>query len=260
MLVARTFWAAVAAALAFGGVLFAQTARAESREPVKLTYVEGDFGGPTTIWSEDGKRVLGFIDYRQHRKGNRLHIERRARFRDGSSDEDVVDVEVGERLRTISGHSIIRDTRGKPTLELRVDIGKKRLRGFYTDDDGRHDVDEEVDIGPATYWGPLYALILKNFAANAVDGTVVVQSVLSTPKPRVLDMEIKREESLTVHRTGGSFKADRFTLLPTVNALIDPILQRLVPRTDFFVVAGDPPTLARFSGPRNYAGQKIRIE
>lgn len=260
MLVSPTLRPAAVAAVAAAALLLAGAARAESREPIKLTYVEGDFGGPTTIWSEDGKRVLGFIEYRQHRKGDRLRIERSARFRDGSSDEDIVDVEVGERLRTVSGRSIIRDTRGKATLELRVDIAKKRLRGFYTDDDGRHEVDEEADIGPATYWGPLFALILKNFAANAVDGKVVVQSVVSTPKPRVIDMELKREESLTVHRTGGSFKADRFTMLPTVNFLIDPILQRFVPQTDFYVAPGDPPTLARFSGPRNYAGQKIRIE
>jgi hypothetical protein len=34
--------------------------------PIKLAYVEGDLAGTTTIWSEDGKRVLGIIEYRQH--------------------------------------------------------------------------------------------------------------------------------------------------------------------------------------------------
>lgn len=235
-------------------------ARGESPQPLKLSYIEGDFGGPSTIWSEDGRRVVGFIDYRQHRRGNRLRIERVARFRDGSSDEDTVEVEVGDRLLAIAGHSTIRDTRGKLIFELRIDIEKKRLRGFYTDDDGRHEVDEEADIGPATYWGPLYALVAKNFAANAVDGKVVVQSVLATPKPRVIDMELKREDAVTLRRTGGSTKTERMTLLPTVNVLIDPILQRFVPVTEFFMAPGEPPTLARFQGPRNYAGQAIRIE
>jgi hypothetical protein len=233
---------------------------AASPQPIKLTYVEGDYGGPTTIWSEDGKRVLGFIEYRQHRKGKRLHIERVARFRDGSSDEDVADVEVGERLHAISGRSIIRDRRGKPVVDLRIDVPKKRLSGFYVDEDGRHDVDEEADIGPGTYWGPLFSLVLKNFAANAVDAKVVVQSVASTPKPRVVDMEFKRDGSVSLRRTGGTIKTDRITLLPTVNFLVDPLLRKFVPLTEFFVAPGEPPTLARFSGPRNYAGQTIRIE
>jgi hypothetical protein len=49
-------------------------------------------------------------------------------------------------------------------------------------------------------------------------------------------------------------------LRPTINFIVDPILQWLVPDTQFFVSPGTPPALARFAGPRNYAGQKIRIE
>jgi len=32
------------------------------------------------------------------------------------------------------------------------------------------------------------------------------------------------------------------------------------PETHFIVTPGSPPALARFGGPRNYAGQQIRIE
>ncbi len=229
-------------------------------EPIKLQYLEGDYAGATTIWSEDGKRILGYIAYRQHRDGDRLHLERVAHFRDGSSDEDTAEVRVGPRLEAISGRSIIRDTRGKPLVDLKVDVAKKRVTGFYVDDGKRETVDDEVDIGPGTYWGPMYMLVVKNFAANAVDGKVVVQSILPTPKPRVIDMEFQRDGTATVRRTGGSIKTERYTLLPTVNFLIDPILQRLVPKTEFFVEAGDPPSLARFAGPRNYAGQLMRLE
>lgn len=89
---------------------------------------------------------------------------------------------------------------------------------------------------------------------------MVVQSIVPTPKPRVIDMEFAREGSATVRRVGGSIKADRITLLPVVNVLIDPILQRLVSKTEFLVSPGEPPSLARFSGPRNYAGQLMRLE
>ncbi|HSP99511.1 MAG TPA: hypothetical protein VL049_19995 [Candidatus Dormibacteraeota bacterium] len=240
--------------------LAAPPARADTTEPIKLTYLEGDYAGTTTVWSEDGKRILGYIAYRQYRQGDRLRIERTAYFRDGSSDEDTAEAQVGDRLRAIGGRSVIRDTRGKAVVDLRIDVAARRVSGFYVDAGKRETVDEEVDIGPGTYWGPLYQLVVKNFAANAADGKVVVQSVVPTPKPRVIDMQFARDGGGTVKRPGGSTRADRITLLPTVNFLIDPILQRLVPKTEFLIVPGEPPLLARFTGPRNYAGQMMRLE
>ena len=246
--------------LALLALLSALPARAVESQPIALTYLEGDYAGTTTIWSEDGKRIVGFIAYSQHRKGDRLHIQRVAHFRDGSSDEDTAEVQVGDHLRAVGGRSIIRDTKGKPIVDLRIDVAARHLSGFYLDEGKRQEVNEDVEIGPATYWGPMYNLVVKNFAANAADGKVVVQSVVTTPKPRIIDMEFQRDGNATVQRTGGSIKADRITLLPTVNFLIDPILQRLVPKTEFLVAPGEPPSLARFDGPRNYAGQMIRLE
>jgi len=238
----------------------AAAASADPTPPIKLEYTEGDFAGATTIWSADGTRVMGFIEYRQHLRGHRLHVERVAHFRDGSSDADDAEVDVGARLESISGRSIIRDSRGEAIVDLKIDVAAKRITGFCIEDGTREEVDEEVDIGPGTYWGPLFNLVLKNFAANAKGDTLVFQSIVPTPKPRVIDMELKRDGKATVRRTGGSIEATRYTLLPTVNFLVDPIMQRLVPMTEFLMDTGSPPALARFAGPRNYAGQPMRLE
>ncbi|MEO8230368.1 MAG: hypothetical protein ABI628_11495, partial [Chloroflexota bacterium] len=141
-----------------------------------------------------------------------------------------------------------------------IDVAGKRLTGFYLDDGKRETVDEEADIGPGTYWGPLFNLALKNFDANADGDSLVFQTVAPTPKPRVIDMELKRVGRASITRQGAKVAATRFTLLPTVNFLIDPILRRFVPQTEFFVDAGKPPMLVRFAGPRNYAGQLMRLE
>lgn len=253
----RGVFRALAGALALG---LAVSAAADPTSPIRLAYVEGDYGGMTAIRSEDGERVLGVVAYRQRRMGDVLRIERVAHFADGSSDEDKVDVRVGTHLEAIGGRSLIRDTTGAVRAEMKVDVEGRRLRGFYLDDGERIEVDEEVDIGPGTYWGPLHMLVVKNFAANARDGTLVVQSVAQTPKPRVIDMELTRDGSATVARPGLRIEAERVTLLPTVHFLIDPILQRLVPKTVFLMAPGDPPVLVRFDGPRNYEGQLIRLE
>lgn len=238
----------------------ATVAVADPTPPIKLQYVEGDLAGATTIWSEDGKRITGFIEYRQHLQGDRLHITRTAHFRDGSSDEDEADVRVGSHLESIAGRSIIRNTRGKAIVDLKIDVTGRRITGFYVDDGKREDVDEEPDIGPGTYWGPMFNIVLKNFAACSTGDSLIFQSILPTPSPRVVDMELTRAGTATVRRTGGSIPVTRYTLVPTVNFLVDPILQRFVPKTEFFMDSGTPPALVRFAGPRNYAGQKMRLE
>jgi hypothetical protein len=96
--------------------------------------------------------------------------------------------------------------------------------------------------------------------ANAADDAVVFQTVAPTPKPRVIDMKLESSGPATLTRLGSKVAATRLTLLPTINFLIDPILQRMVPKTEFFVDDGKPPLLIRFAGPRNYAGQSIRLE
>jgi hypothetical protein len=241
-------------------LLAAAPVLADPTKPIGLQWVEGDYAGVTSIWSADGKKVIGTVSYHQYRDGDRLHVSRVARFADGSRDEDEAVVRVGKTLESISGRSRILDKRGKATVDLRIDVASRRLSGFYVEDGEKQTVDEEADIGPQTYWGALYMLVLKNFAANAAGDTLVVQSILPTPKPRVIDMEFSRDGSARVQRAGLTIEAERYTLLPTVNFLVDPILQRLVPKTIFLVDPGKPPLLARFEGPRNYQGQMMRIE
>jgi hypothetical protein len=232
----------------------------DEKQPIVLAYVEGDVAGLTSILSEDGKTVLGMIDYRQHLRGDVLEIVRIARFADGSSDEDKVRAHVGKTLRTIGGRSIIRNTNGVATVDLEIDIAKDRIKGFSGLGKERKDYDQEADLSPATYWGPLVGILLKNFEKNAVDGQLRFHTVVATPKPRAFHMELVREEKTSLSRAGSKLAAQRFSLSPSINPLLDPLLKMVVPKTDFFMQAGSPPALVRFAGPRNYEDQKIRIE
>lgn len=102
--------------------------------------------------------------------------------------------------------------------------------------------------------------LVKNFELNAEDGRVVFRTVVPTPTPRVLDMELVRGDAQRIDRPGGRVGVVRFTLRPTIHPLVDPIVHRFTPVTDFFIVPRKPPALARFAGPRNYAGQAIALE
>lgn len=251
----------IAGIIAIGMVLAARpvTAR-DAGDPIRLAWVEGDVAGLSSIRSPDGKVVIGSINYHQRRRGQTLHAVRVARFRDGSSDEDRVEARVGDTLQTVRGRSIIRNTAGVATVDITVDVAAGHITGFSGLGKERQNYDEHVDLTPGTYFGPLVFMVIKNFDLNATDGRLVFRTVVATPKPRVLDMELLRQGTTVVLRVGERIDGVNFLLRPTVNFLIDPIIHALAPETNFVITSGTPPGLARFDGPRNYERQKIRIE
>ena len=232
----------------------------DAGDPIRLAWVEGDVAGMTSILSAGGASTIGFVDYRQRRRGDVLEAVRIARFSDGSSDEDRVEARIGETLQTLRGRSIIRNAKAVATVDITIDVVGGRITGFSGLGDERQTYDESVELPPGTYWGPLIFIVIKNFEQNAADGRLVFRTVVATPTPRVFDLELLRQEATTMRRPGGKIDVVRFALRPTVNWLIDPIIRMFAPETNFFVRPGAPPGLARFEGPRNFAGQKIRIE
>lgn len=233
----------------------------EAGEPIILAWIEGDVAGMTSVFSADGHEVIGFVEYRQRRNGDLLETKRVTRFRDGSSDEDHAVARVADgTLEGLRGRAIIRDTAGKDLVNWHIDVPGGRVHGFVQDGDERQHFDERVDLPAATYWGPLIFIVMKNFDQNAVGDRLVFRTVAPTPMPRAIDLEMVREGATSVTRTGGDLETLRFTLRPAIHWLIDPLIQRIAPTSEFFVRPSAPPALARFVGPRNYGGQKVVIE
>jgi len=229
-------------------------------DPVRLTWMEGDIAGMSTIYDPSGDTPIGFVEYHQRRRGDTLATVRVARFRDGSSDEDRAEARVVGTLEAIGGKSIIRDEHGRTTVDMAIDVAGGHLTGTYDKKGERHDIDERVDLSPGTYWGPLVFLVLKNFDANAQDGRVVFRTVAPTPKPMVLDMELRRVEKAAVDRVGTRVDTVQYELRPTIHWSVDPIIHLVAPTARFWVAEGEPPALARFSGPRNFGRQPMVLQ
>ena len=240
----------------------AATAAARSPdEPVRLKWEEGDVAGITSIWAADGSHVVGFVEYRQTHHDDVLHVLRIARYRDGSSDEDEATARItDDRLEAVGGKSVIRDRKGSEVVDLEIDVAARRVHGTLADGGQQRPFDEQMDLSAGTYWGPLVFIVLKNFDVNAEDGRLAFRTVVPTPKPRLLELEFVRREPGRVDLFGGALDAVRFSLRPSIHWAIDPILHLFVPSGEFFLLPGQPPALARFDGPRNYAGERIRLE
>jgi hypothetical protein len=256
----RSRWLAALVAVAATGLLSCTAWARDAGDPIHMTYEEGDLAGYSDIFASDGQQPLGIVEYVQRRKGDVLEAKRIAYFADGSSDEDSAEVKIGKTLLTLRGRSIIRDASGQTTVDMRIDVTKGHVTGFYGFDKERKDFDEHGDIPPGTYFGPLINLVLKNFDANAEGGRLVFHTIVPTPGPRQIDMEVIRQDKITLHRPGHDVAAVSFMMRPTVNPILSPIVHMMAPETHFFFTPTQPPALARFEGPRNYANQAIRIE
>src|SRR5262249_44694851 len=232
----------------------------EAGEPIRLTWSEGDVAGMSTIWAPNGIEPIGFVEYHQTRHGDRLSSIRVARFRDGSSDEDSADARIGEALESLSGRSIIRDRDGTAIVDLQIDVEKGRIVSTWGRGADQRTLTRDVELPRGTYWGPLIFILLKNFDANAENGRLSFRTVAPTPKPFVLDMEVSRGEPTVVERMGIQVQTETYRLNPSIHWVVDPVVRMFAPSATFFMLPGDPPALARFAGPRNYARQEIVIQ
>jgi hypothetical protein len=251
------FALAIWLALALTGI----AAGREPGQPIRLEFVEGDVAGFSAISAVDAGGVIGRIEFHQRSRDGLLETVRVARFADGSSDEDQAVARAGTELSALRGRSLLRNARGEVVVDLTIDVEHGRLRGFYRDDSGAPvSFDDAAELPPGTYWGALVFLVVKNFTANAEDGRVRFVTVAPTPKPRVLTMEIVAQGRSQLARAGGTLGVERYVLRPLINPVVDPVLRMILPPTEFLVEPGTPPALARYEGPRNYAGQEIRLE
>jgi len=232
----------------------------EPGDPIRLVWLEGDIAGQTPILGPDRGAPIGIVEYHQHRQGDEVEMTRVSRFKDGSSDEDTAVARAGRTLEAIRGRSIIRDKNGKTLVDLRIDVPGGHVTGFYSDDGTRHDVDMTEHLDPATYWGPLIFTVVRNFEANVEDDRVRFRTVVPTPRPRMLTMEVAHLGQSQLKRMGRDLMVEHYTLRPTFGWVVDPIVHRLVPSTEFLVEPGSPPSLARYAGPRNYQGQEMLLE
>jgi len=236
-------------------------ARAHSAgDPVKLVWAEGDVAGMTSVYGPSGDEPIGFVEYHQTRRGDHLSATRVTRFRDGTEDEDSAEARVGDTLVALSGRSVIRDRDHETLVDLAIDVTGGHLGGTWGRGSDRQTIDERVELPSGTYWGPLIFIVLRNFDANADNGRLAFRTVAPTPKPRVLDLEFSRHDSEVIERVGRRLEAVRFELNPSVHWLIDPMIRLIAPTSTFWIVAGKPPALARFAGPRNYTRQEIVIQ
>lgn len=62
---------------------------------------------------------------------------------------------IGTTLQTLRGRSIIRNTKGLPTVDIDIDVEHGHITGFSGLGGEGQTYDGHLALSPGTYWGPL---------------------------------------------------------------------------------------------------------
>lgn len=206
---------------------------------------EGDAQAFTALTDAQG-RPLADSRYAQRREGNLLHIETRSDFPDGRSIVERATLRLQPQLEQESwewserkGDRLIRsyqvDFRSRKAVATRVDQHKLWR--------------EEVGVEPGkTFAGVGFLTAIKALRGQLTPGQQIgLQAVAMTPRPRTVDVSVRRDGPSKVQMAGRIIEGDEYTIHPEI-----PAIARLfvtAPDQHVWLVAGDPAAFLRFEGP-----------
>jgi hypothetical protein len=239
----------------------AQNRPAKSEDaPIAVRYAEGMVHGFLVLRSETGA-ILAHGDLLQTPKGGAVTTEMIFRFADGSLMDETVVFSQHDAFTMLSYHLVQRG----PAFDTDLEFDLVRNRQAYRLTTKSHeDAKVEVDSGtielPADVYNGLVLTIAKNLSAG---DSATVHLVALTPKPRMIQLELKsadtREVTLGAHRE----TALQWVLHPKLGTLVGffaKLLGKTPPDNHAWIVTDGVPAFVRFEGPLYVKGPIWQIE
>lgn len=228
--------------------------------PISVRYAEGVVHGFLVLTSESGK-VLAHGDLLQTPKAGAVTTEMIFRFDDGSLMAETVVFSQHDVFSMLSYHLVQRG----PAFDRDIEFDLVRNRRAYrlttkNHDDGKEESDSGTMELPADVYNGLVLTVAKNLSAG---DSATVHMVALTPKPRMIQLELKsadkQEVTLGAHRE----TALHWVLHPKLGALVGlfaKLLGKTPPDNHAWIVTDDVPAFVRFEGPLYVKGPVWRIE
>src|SRR5437868_9803803 len=184
----RTFWFRLLAVLLACAAPF-QTIPLTA-EQVRVRHMEGLMHGFLALRTLDGRR-LADGEMTQIAEGDRVTSRLIFRFKDGSVYDDTTIFSQQGAFRVLSDHLVQRGPSFKQPMETSIDASSGQVTVRYKDQDGGEKIlRERRDLPPDIANGLLFTL-MKHIQPNVPQTTVSM--VATTPKPRVVKLEIRPE-------------------------------------------------------------------
>jgi len=229
-------------------------------EQVPVRLVEGRIRG-FLVLRDTGDKLLATGELTQVVNGIRVTNELNFRFKDGSTQQEIA-VFSQRRVFQLLTYRLVQKGGAfkRPTnLSLNVSTGAVTIR--YTDDDGKEKtIDEHMKLPPDLANGILPTLMSD---IDPKSPKTTLSMLVSTPKPRLVKLEVMpaAEENFTIG--GSTFKALRYVVkidLGGIAGVNAPVVGKQPPDIQFWVAVGKAPGFLKSEGPLFVGGPIWRIE
>jgi hypothetical protein len=229
-------------------------------EQVSVRHMEGLMHGFLALRTLDGKR-LADGEMTQVAEGDRVTSRLIFRFKDGSVYDDTTIFSQRGAFRLLSDHLVQRGPSFKQDMEASVDAPSGQLTVRYKDHDGKEKLLKERHDLPSDLANGLLFTIVKHIQPNVPQTTVSL--VATTPKPRVVKLEIVTEGEKAIASGNTKHETVRFVVkvkIGGVAGLVAPLFGKQPPDTHVWVLTGDAPAFVKLEGPLYAGGPVWRIE
>jgi hypothetical protein len=179
-----------------------------SAQQVAVKYKEGTVHGFLSLKSADGK-LLASGDLVQTVAGDRITVHLAFRFKDGSLDDEQAIYSQRGSFQLISDRHVQSGPSFPKPMTMSIDVPSRKVTVRYKDNDQEKVETAQLDLTAALANGVLFN-VLKNFPSG--NGPLKLGFVVSTPKPKLVQLNITRENEATFSFAGTPHKAARFRI------------------------------------------------
>jgi hypothetical protein len=225
-----------------------------------VRYVQGAFHGFLEMYSEDGK-VVASGDSTQVVHGDRVTSRTLFRFKDGSVDEEITVFSQHHTFQLITYHHIQKGPSFPHPIDMTIDVHSGQVTVRTTGKDGKENVDTEHMNLPLDLANGMVPLVIGNMQPN-LPGTTV-SMVVTTPKPRLVKLDISPAGEVNPLVAGSSQKAMQYEIKIELGGLVGviaPFIGKAPPNIQFWVIRGEAPTFAKEHGPLYAEGPMMTIQ
>src|SRR5438128_5190485 len=183
--------------------------RSLTAEQVPVRHMEGLMHGFLALRTLDGKR-LADGEMTQIAEGDRVSSRLIFRFKDGSVYDDTTIFSQRGAFRVLSDHLVQRGPSFKQPMETSIDASSGQVTVRYKDQDGGEKILRERRDLPPDIANRLLFTLVKHIQPNVPQTTVSM--VATTPKPRVVKLEILPEGEKAIASGNTKHKTVRYVV------------------------------------------------
>lgn len=229
-------------------------------EQVAVRHAEGRIHG-FVVLRDLQDNILASGEITQLVNGVRVTNELALHFKDGSTHQETTVFSQRRTFQLVTYHLVQKGKAFKRATDMSLNAATGEATVRYTDDDGKEKTITDRLKLPADVSNGFVTTLLSDIDPKTPK--TVVSMVVSTPKPRLVKLEISPTTEETFSIGGAARKAMRYAIkidIGGISGVIAPIVGKQPPDTQIWVVGGRAPGFVRSEGPMFDGGPIWRIE